>query len=378
MASGSLKSRTVMAKKFLYIIAGLILLVLAGAFILSLWGDEVAEVAFRPSEPFETQPALADNAYADDGMWFAKSGNQALVDWLPRGFDGEDADALSVPVFFIHPTSYLIPGRWNAPLDDEDSQERARLFVRAMASPFARAGDVWVPRYRQAAFGAFLTTDEEGEKAIDIAYRDIASAFDRFLAELPPSQRFVLAGHSQGSLHLLRLLAERIEGTPLADRVVAAYAIGWPVSIEADLPALGLPPCEQPDQTGCLISWQSYAEPADYARTVDHFESFAGLNGQSRRGSHYLCFNPLRHTTGGSAPAKDNAGTLVPDGSLADAEMVKGAVPARCDEKGFLLIGDPPDVGPYVLPGNNYHLYDIALFWRDLRSDVETRVRAIR
>jgi hypothetical protein len=33
-------------------------------------------------------------------------------------------------------------------------------------------------------------------------------------------------------------------------------------------------------------------------------------------------------------------------------------------------------MGPYVLPGNNYHLYDITLFWSNLRADFARRVAA--
>ena len=48
---------------------------------------------------------------------------------------------------------------------------------------------------------------------------------------------------------------------------------------------------------------------------------------------------------------------------------------ARCDERGLLLIGDPPEVGNAVLPGNNYHVYDIPLFWKNVQQDVIARVK---
>ena len=38
-------------------------------------------------------------------------------------------------------------------------------------------------------------------------------------------------------------------------------------------------------------------------------------------------------------------------------------------------IGLPP-LGPYVLPGNNYHVYDYALFWSAIRKDAERRLAA--
>ena len=79
---------------------------------------------------------------------------------------------------------------------------------------------------------------------------------------------------------------------------------------------------------------------------------------------------------GGEAPARANAGTLVPDDDLKGGKLVKGLVPARCGADGFLYLGDPPKMGSYVLPGNNYHVYDIPLFWMNLRADAERRVRA--
>jgi hypothetical protein len=64
---------------------------------------------------------------------------------------------------------------------------------------------------------------------------------------------------------------------------------------------------------------------------------------------------------------------------MTEAEFRRGAVPARCDLRGFLLIGDNgalPEMGPYALPGNNYHVYDYALFWANVRADAERRLAA--
>jgi hypothetical protein len=42
----------------------------------------------------------------------------------------------------------------------------------------------------------------------------------------------------------------------------------------------------------------------------------------------------------------------------------------------LLLDGDIPPLGPYVLPGTNYHVYDYALFWDAVRADAVRREAA--
>jgi hypothetical protein len=41
----------------------------------------------------------------------------------------------------------------------------------------------------------------------------------------------------------------------------------------------------------------------------------------------------------------------------------------------LILDGDIPALGPFVLPGNNYHVYDYALFWTAIRGDAERRLQ---
>lgn len=367
-----------MARKFLYLVATLVVLVIAGLIALRFFAQELSEMAFVPRTAFKAQPPLRTNAYADPKMWISRPefGSGDPVRWLPEGFRGEDAQGLNVAVFFVHPTSYLARERWNAAVDEPESRSRADLFVRGLASPFNAAPRLWAPRYRQAAFGAFLSSDPAARRALDVAYGDVTLAFDHFAAQVPEGTPIVLAGHSQGALMVMQLLRDRVAGKPLARRIVAAYVIGWPVSIAHDLPAMGLAACDDPEQTGCVISWNSFAEPAEPADFKRGIPAATALDGQPRMDAPPLCTNPLTGKMGGSAPASANTGTLFPSKDLSKGVLRPGAVPARCDPSGLLLIGPPPEMGPYMLPGNNYHVYDIPLFWQNLREDFRRRTLA--
>ena len=249
-----------MVRKFLYFIAFMTMLVVAALLALKYWASELTEVAFVPKTQFTAPPPLAANVYDEPAMWIARPGIGASdpSQWRPEGL-ARDAQASTVAVFFIHPTSYYSRSTWNATIDDRDTGGRAEIFVRGLASPFNASVNIWAPRYRQATLGAFLTDAPQARAALDLAYRDVAQAFAAFLAANPGNGPIVLAGHSQGSLHLLRLLRDAVAGKPVAARIVAAYAIGWPVSPVHDLPAMGLVPCTAPDQARCVVSWSSFA-----------------------------------------------------------------------------------------------------------------------
>lgn len=365
-----------MARKFLYMIAILAVLVIAALFALRIWSTELSRFAFVPRSAYTRLEPVSADAYAANTMWFSRPGvgAQDPSQWLPAGVQKGNGPAA---VFFIHPTSYLARQAWNGPLDDNDTNRRASYFLQGMASAFNGQAQVWAPRYRQAAFGAFLTDQAEGQMALDAAYLDVRQAFDTFLASVPADKPIVLAGHSQGALHLIQLLKDRVAGTPLAARVVAAYAVGWPISIEHDLPAMGLPACNGPDRAGCVMSWASFAEPADPDIVLDAYRTRPALDGKAKDTRPILCTNPLNGGAAPAAAATANLGTLKPSEDLKGGEIIVGAVPARCDPAtGILLIGDPPELGPYVLPGNNYHVYDVPLFWTNLRADVNRRVTA--
>ena len=360
------------ARRFLWAIAILTMLTIASAFAYRLFAPQLFKLAMVPGRSFADSPLPSDPVYGTTAGWIAHPdlpNNPAL--WTPAGLRPSPKPLAAV--FYVAPTAYLSRDRWNAPLDDPETNARLALFLRGQATVFNGVGSIWAPRYRQATFGAFLTSRKDAEKALDLAYRDVERAFAAFLAANPAGP-IVLAGHSQGSLHLLRLLKEHVAGTPVAARVVAAYAAGWPVSVTADLPALGLPACEAPGQAGCLLAWQSWAEPIDARMVTDVFDASAGFTGAPRSGTAMLCTNPLLGAPGDAA-ASDNLGSLVPSADFRSGALTAHAIGARCVGRGLLSIGPPPGAfGQYILPGNNFHVYDYSLFWANLRADAAQRL----
>ena len=364
------------ARRFLFVIFILTLLAVAGAVAFHLWGAQALMRQATPKGQFVEPPRHSGPDYADSSNWIAKPG---LADdpsaWRPTD-DPRPLVPKGAHAFYIHPTTYLFPDRWNAPLDDRQSRERAALFVQSQASAFGDAANVWAPRYRQAAYGAFLLDSKDARSALNLAYGDVERAFDAFIAGIPPGEPIILAGHSQGALHLMRLLRERAARKPLLSRVVAAYVVGWPISVTADLPALGMPPCRSADQAGCILSWMSFAEPANPELVIDSYEGSAGLTGAKRERDDILCVNPLTGSQNGTSGPEANRGTLVPSADLRSATLEPGRVGARCDRGLLILEGSIPVLGPFVLPGNNYHVYDYALFWDAVRTDAMRRESA--
>lgn len=361
------------ARRFLMLIFILTLIFVGGAFALYQWGGEALVRMATPTGHYQEPPKGSDPDYAKAESWIARPDiEDNPSNWMPDGASRYALDTPRTATFFIHPTTYLERDRWNAPIDaGGEPDRRARLFVQSQASTFSQFSDVWAPKYRQAAYGAFLLKSGDAQKALDLAYRDVLAAFDAFIAAQPNDRPVILAGHSQGSLHLLRLLVDR--RAELKGRLVAAYVVGWPVSITADLPATGLPPCTQREQTRCVLSWQSFKDPANTQLVTDAWAGTKGFNGLERKRGDMLCTNPLTGSKDGTATQSANMGTLVPNGDLSKARIEEAQVGARC-ENGFLLIdGNVPDMGSFVLPGNNYHVYDYALFWGSIEKDAMER-----
>ena len=330
--------------------------------------------------------------YSDDGMWLALPqvadpaddvplpGALApeLHEWLEDRQSSAAAD-----VFYVHPTTYIDTLKvGNAPLNDTKSNEAAEDALRYQASAFNAAGRVFAPRYRQASLMAYaVPAGGRNAKVLDAAYMDVLAAFDDYVSHRSDGRPFLLVGHSQGGDHVARLIAERIEGTDLKDRLVAAYVMGELVGPDS---FSELEPCASADSTGCVISWATVADGAAPALACGSADLSACVDVSINTSQRPFCIDPLTWTSGGSGSADLHlgAGPGLGMGSGSFDGLVGGLLATGCDEDGLLRIDDSHTVAGVSprdfadVQSGDYHVQDINLFWMDIRINADERVRA--
>ncbi|MGI9592105.1 MAG: DUF3089 domain-containing protein, partial [Myxococcota bacterium] len=297
--------------------------------------------------------------------WTAHPSVEDAADAVPKGLRAIDQSRAPADVFYVHPTSYLGPN-WNGPVDDPVlNAQTDELATLIQASAFNGCCAVYGPRYRQAHGHAFVFQGPDSEAAIDLAYQDVRVAFHAFLATWNRGRPFILAGHSQGSVLAARLLQEEISGRALQDRLVAAYLIGGPI-LAADFP--DLPTCGAPEQTGCVIGWNARGP-----RFVGNVFDFP------RRGRR-LCVNPLSWRDDEQpVPAEENRGAVFLHAGA--GTPLPGFADAACRE-GLLMVSEigeaPRDtmsrILDFVIGPQNYHPFEVQLYYMDLRENAEERV----
>ena len=337
-------------------------------------------VFLAPRHGFEASAAPGAPDYATDAAWLvlpSRPGNAALA---PDRVAAPDVQATApVDVFFITPTTYYSKDGWNARYDEGGDTENRLVngVVRFQVTEFNGCCRIYAPRYRQATLYSFMGKGESEHAALDLAYQDVLRAFDEFIATRSQGRPFIVAGHSQGSLHGMRLLQERIAGTPLAQRLVAAYLVGYAIPRDMQLPG-GLGPCRNATDTGCYLTWNSLSASAERHNWQQTSTIWLDKRYQMIAGRPLDCMNPLSWQIDDTAAADANLGGL---GFVRDGEPLgrtrPGLTGAACTE-GVLVVA-PPDDNPGLTFGvfnGSYHIYDYNLFYMNIRQNLADRVAA--
>ncbi len=321
--------------------------------------------AYLPkSSTFEPNYFPATPDYSNKNTWAALPDRKDMADSVPSKPGAKDGQMTAqADVFWIHPTTYVEKpkGRssWNADINDKElNTETDQTTILYQSSIFNESCKVYAPRYRQAHIYAFFSDKErEADAAFDTAYSDVKAAFEYYLKNYNNGRPFIIASHSQGTVHAARLLREKFVNKPLLRQLVAAYVVGMPVTADT---LRGLPPCQAEEDINCFVTWCTYAN-GYYPTTYE----------DGAKKAH--CTNPLtwKSEEENYAEASANMGGVLKNFSK--------VVPNMCDarvHKGVLWINPPNVPGAKLAKIDNFHIGDFNLFYFNIRENVKKRVNS--
>ena len=375
-----------------------------GSFLLALWSSALccasagAQAPTAAQAPATAAPAPAKkNDYRKANAWLCRPGRKdaCTVDLTTTVVAADGALSREkwvadrkapVDCFYVYPTV----SNDATPNSDMRAGPEEKNVVLHQFARFGSRCRLYAPLYRQVTLGALRAGMAGKTVPVDreLAYNDVADAWNHYLAHDNDGRGVILVGHSQGARVLSDLIAKQIEGTPAQSKIVSAMLIGTGVTVPKGAVVGGtfkhMPLCRANDQTGCVISYASFranAPPPANSRfgkaaggQLAACTNPAALGGGSGELHAYLSAKPS--ASGASLPPKPWTTPAKPIGTT--FASAPGLLTAECVTKGdasYLAVtvrGNPQDprtddiVGDIVRDGQvqadwGLHLIDVNL-----------------
>ena len=319
-----------------------------------LWFVTGCKISYNTYD-FDKSPEIVKPNYSDKDSWAV----------LPENIPDEisifniDENKKEADVFYIYPT--LIDSKnqreWNSDIWNEDIRNDViNRPVKYQASAWLDAGNLYVPYYRQAHIRVFNDKFRvDGDKALNLAYNDIKEAFTYYLENFNNDKPFIIASHSQGTVHAKRLIAEFIDGKELQKKLIAAYLVGIKV-FEDEFKSIK--PMNSANETGGFVTWNTF-KFNKYPRKDNYENWFKGG----------VTTNPITWDDSKETKKDLHKGLLYRDLKIfsqnIDIKLIDGIV--------WSTVPNVP--GKILLQTvRSYHFADINLFWVDIRENAKLRV----
>ncbi len=310
------------------------------------------------------------NDYSDPANWLCRPGKMGACTESQEATvvnaDGTTVHetfrpnpAAKVDCFYVYPTS----SEDRTPNSDMIAGREADATTRQ----FGRFGSVcrqFAPLYRSVtvrALRALLFGIDVPGLDTELPYQDVLNAWNYYLAHDNQGRGIVLIGHSQGSIVLIHLLQEQIEGRPIQQQIISAIVPGHTVLVPANKLVGGtfksMSLCTRADQINCVLAYSSFRDsippPADRPARFAHSED----------GMTAACTNPAALGSEDLVALDTYMSTGVTHWSeKAQIETpfvrVPGLVQGRCITKGeyrYLEVhvaADPADPRTDTIPGD--------------------------
>jgi len=315
----------------------------------------IPEKQDTPEHNFDINLSGDTPIYADLKYWVEHPEKENHYASLPKNYiDSTYKSEPVIDVFFVHPTLYFKGNSWNANIHNKKlNNEIGNSTIKNQASVFLGIATIYAPHYRQMHIQSYYDL-ENGLQAFEVAYSDVESAFMYYWNNNNNGNKFIIAGHSQGTNHTERLLKEIIlENDSMRNRLLISYLPGMPIKqFHKDLV-----PCNSPNQLDCFLSWRTLAEgyfPKDWEVS-----------------DSIPCVNPISWQTDNLLSKKEeHLGILFQNHKIHYPNSIEAYT-----NNGVVWI--KPIKIPFArfYKMKNYHIADYNLYWINIRNNLRCRLK---
>jgi len=375
-------------KWFIKILSAVVIVVALVMVGLSVIQDNPLAWLAKPNHEYGDQVNPDAPDYSEASSWAATPSSPGYTALTPSKFKLDPNNQPDADVFYVHPTGYLSAESWNDNLsDDSPANAFTSIMLATQASAFNACCDIYAPKYRQATLYSFFNdAGESGTQALDLAYGDVLAAFDYYMAIFNRGRPIILASHSQGTAHLVRLLADRFNQGPRRKQLVAAYAIGYYLPsdyLAAVVPGLSV--CQGSDDIGCIIHWDTYSSTNTVQ--VNDMPLWYRQGWRREQREKVICINPL------SWRDEPKSSSLVVDIGITHIDYISGRTPSRapqlveyleayasasCNSGRLEVMLEDDRFTTWMGPDGSLHAYDYTLFWGQIRTNANQRIAAYK
>jgi hypothetical protein len=306
---------------------------------------------------FKSDTGIPD--YTKLEYWAAHPNKKDPSDSIPKPLQKLNQDKVA-DVFFLHPTTFLDDNEggnfMNAKIDDSAINYKTDYTsILYQATAFNERAKIYAPRYRQAHISMYYESDSiKRIQAFEKAYQDIKKAFQYYLSTYNLGRPIIIASHSQGTTHAIRLVKEFFDKKELSNKLICAYLVG--MGVKKNQYEL-IPICMDSTTTGCFVSWRTYRE--DFKNEI--------IN---RKDTTTVVVNPISWKTTNEIISSDNQKGAI----LYNFNKVFKHTQNAQVEGNVLWVSHPKFPGSILYNTKNYHAGDINLFYLDIREDVSRRI----
>lgn len=270
----------------------------------------------------------------------------------------------NVDVFFVAPTATTGSGLLEYTEKNLSKFKGAVLMEKGIYDTDAR---FYAPLYHQVLLDDYYLSDDELNKELNEAYKDVNQKFKYYLKNINKGNKIILAGFSQGADMCLRLLSDYVIKDEFYNKFIACYAIGWKVTNNYLSQNDRLKVAQGEDDQKVIISINTESPNVN--------ESFIIRNNE-----YSYSINPLSWTTSNDVASKDlNKGAVFLDTRGNITKEVNNFTGCYIDDKRGTIKVTDVDSSSYktniaLFPEGVYHLYDYQFFYNDLKENVSKRI----